>query len=118
MVNKILVSWDSCVETVSVDADGTKNMVRRYKEKEYPGDVFSAMSWPDYIWDEEVIMEDRCGDLHFSVSEVLDVWNELLEDEGFSLDEEAEEEQAVIDFVKWCRTLPKGAWVEVTLPNG
>lgn len=110
---KIVVQWDRTEKTVSPSEDGVSIKQSTWKEKEYPLSLFSDMEYPESIWDEETIMEDFCGDLHFRRERVLDNWDEKVKDDRYGSDEEADESMATIEFVKFVRSLPEGSWVSI-----
>lgn len=114
MTTKIVVEWNFDETNLYKHPDYTRKQ-RLWDEKIYdsaPYERLGEVSF-DNVWDEEVIMEDRSGDIHFSRDEVVDIWEEKMKDEEFELDESAEEPMQIIDFLKFVRSLPEGAYVHV-----
>jgi hypothetical protein len=114
MTTKIVVEWNFDEKTLYEHRDYIRKE-RLWDEKIYDALPYERLTEVifDNIWDDEVIMEDRGGDIHFSRDEVLDIWEEKKKDEDFALDEEAEEPMQIIDFAKFIRSLPEGAYVHV-----
>ena len=114
MTTKIVVEWGFEETTLCKNLDVSRKQ-RLWNEKIYDALPYERLGEVvfDHVWEEEVIMEDRAGDIHFSRDEVLDIWEEKLKDEDSLLDESVEEPMQIIDFAKFIRSLPEGAYVHV-----